>query len=73
METLKDSEAASSSVHSRNTSQMDDTPTHNYDVENPSTLDNEKETKDPNIVDWDGPDDVSFNIAMVIICTHILT
>ncbi|KAF2794387.1 MFS general substrate transporter [Melanomma pulvis-pyrius CBS 109.77] len=62
METLKDSEISGSSIHSRNTSQIDDAPTHNHDVENPSTLDNttldnEKETKDPNIVDWDGPDD----------------
>lgn len=64
MENSKDFGGANSSIHSKDTSQPDDAA-YKHDVENQPGHDNngvdtathEKAPQDPNIVDWDGPDD----------------
>jgi hypothetical protein len=64
MENSKDFGGTDSSIHSRDTSQPDDAA-YKYDVENQLGHDNngfdtathEEAPKDPDIVDWDGPDD----------------
>ena len=65
MEESKDIEITDSSIHSKGTSQPADTAT-KHDVENEPGRDDdlkvedpEKVPKDPNIVDWDGPDDLA--------------
>jgi MFS family permease len=64
MENLKDFGGTDSSIHSKDTDQPDDAA-YKHDVEKQPGHDNdvfdtatpEKASKDPNIVDWDGPDD----------------
>jgi len=63
MENSRDFGVTDSSIHSKDTSQPDDA-TYKHDVENQpghddgfETATHEKAPKDPNIVDWDDPDD----------------
>ena len=56
--------AAGSSIHSKDIAKDGSTNETKHDVENIAGLDDEKESealKDPNIVDWDGPDDVGIH------------
>jgi hypothetical protein len=64
--------SASSSNHSPDPSHLDMSTTSKHDVENlfpvEKETDVEKDTapKDPNIVDWDGPDDVCVKTHFVV-------
>jgi hypothetical protein len=63
MENPKSSSSpTSSSIHSK------DSIAPRHDVETPLDHENdtEKEPKDPNIVDWDGPDDVNLLLPLYI-------